>query len=141
MRATVIIRGFFTYPWAIHGIYVTVVAVGRLGNAIRAALVRYRRRFLPALSLTCVLAGVIIAFDGVRDARAHNAALRQLFCERETKRLAAAGWKPLPCSEVTYPPSLQLIGDRDIWTPILLGGYVATFGAIVLVAMLPRRKA
>lgn len=141
MRATAIIRGFFTYPWAIHGIAVTVVAVERLANSIRAALVRYRRRFLPALSLTCVLAGVIIAFDGVRDARAHNAALRQLFCERETPRLAAAGWKLLPCSQVTYPPSLQLIGDRVIWTPIVFGGYVATFGAIVFVAMLPRRKA
>ena len=121
--------------------HLTVIAVGRLGNAIRAALVRYRRRFLPALSLMCILAGVFIAFAGVRDARAHNAALRQLFCERQTKRLAAAGWKTFPCSEVKHAPSLQLVGDRDIWTPILMGGYVATFGAIVLVVMLPRRRA
>jgi hypothetical protein len=140
MRATAIIRGFFTYPWAIHGIAVIVIAVGRLGNAIRRVLVRYRRSFLPTLSLACILAGIIIAVISVREARDHNALLRRLYCERSTKELTAAGWKTLPCSEAKFPPSLQLVGDRDIWPPILLGGYVATFGVIVFVSMSPRRK-
>jgi hypothetical protein len=140
MRAKAVIRGFFTYPWAIHGIAAMVMAVGRLGNALRRVLVRHRRSFLPSLSLMCILAGVIIAVVGVREARVHNAVLRRLNCESETRELIAAGWKGklLPCSEVKFPPDLQLVGDRDIWPPILLGGYVATFGVIVYVSMSPR---
>jgi hypothetical protein len=146
MRAKAVIRGFFTYPWVSHGIAATVVAVGRLGRclgkATRAVLVRHRRDLLPPLSLACILAGIVIALIGARDARENNAVLRRLHCEQTSNELEALGWsrqKFLPCMEVKYPPDYELVGDRSIWPPILLGGYVATFGLIVFV-MMPRGK-
>jgi hypothetical protein len=37
---------------------------------------------------------------------------------------------------------MNWFGDRSVWQPILLGGYVAIFGVIVFVAMSPAgRKA
>jgi hypothetical protein len=92
------------------------------------------RGYIPLLSLACVVVGIIIAFTGVRDARAHNATLRQLMCERDENRMVAAGYdrgKLVPCPKVEYHSSLELVGDRDVWSSILLGGYVAPSGGIV----------
>jgi hypothetical protein len=50
------------------------------------------RGSIPSLSLACVVVGIIIAVTGVQDARARNAALRQLMCERDTNRMVAGGY-------------------------------------------------
>jgi hypothetical protein len=101
-------------------------------------------RFIPILSLACVVVGFIIAVTGVQDARAHNDVLYRLDCWRTKFEMVTAGWKPeklLPCSQV--PPAVgMLYGERDIWTSIVLGGYVALFGGIVftLTARWNRRR-
>src|SRR2546425_3365067 len=99
-----------------------------------AGLLRLLRPFIPHLSLLCIVVGIIIAIARVIDVNDHNAALRQLYCERSTQELRAAGWKTLPCPKVTFPDDLVLHGDRSMWLPLTLGMYVCAFGFIVFAA-------